>query len=411
MRTKTFFLGFFLAIGAMPLFAQSVQLRNLFDTGLNMGYLMTHWQNGTAESNWSTWAANAQQEWLGSWDAGSLPGIAVDIQNPVSADKKFRNLIVSLPTAGCENRWYRTKENVYQSAQLLGRAYVESTTDCSECLSLSMQKAAMELRQVGNTRNIARFLELADQLEEAASSLRKNLDEEATLRQNTRQRVLIEAVINEMKLQLLPRELQICSEQDEIASDSPIIKQTEKPAKPEENNGVIIKAGINSASLVDPNTDASTAVKAGYEGGFQITRGRRIYVGSGLSYFRYSTGEELTARFDPSQQVEYDLFFIGGFKVPAFLGVAPLNRKNLKFRVHGGAYMYFSSGMVHEYFTIGDLAFQDRSFTYLAGAQAIIGPMVADITYERGLTNMLVSDQNQDAFAPSVLTFSAGIKF
>lgn len=395
-----------LVMGIPTLSSQTVQLPNLFDAGLNMGYLLTHWQNRTASTQLESFAQNAEREWAASWSDGTLPNIRVDRQSPSTSEKKFRNLLVSLPTAGCENRWYRAKEPVYEAGAQLGTALVESRSSCSQCLSLALQKAGLALRQIATLTSQTRVQELSFQLDNMGKSLRENLDPASAKKQNSRHTASIEAAIDELKFRILPTSSQSCSEGAPVAEGpdprAPNAKSTRK-------RQLVVKAGGNVTTFTNTQDASQTEVAPGFEAGLQLIRGKRIYLGLGASYFQYSTGEELTDRFPVGEKPDYERFYISGFKVPLFLGLAPVNRNKVKFRLHGGGNIYTSTSMIHTFTSMGDLAFQDPHFTYMAGAQFVYGVLVVDVTYENGVTETLLS--NSDGYLLTNLALSAGFNF
>ncbi|MEO0471338.1 MAG: hypothetical protein AAF206_17040, partial [Bacteroidota bacterium] len=129
----------------------------------------------------------------------------------------------------------------------------------------------------------------------------------------------------------------------------------------------IFVGGINQASLRNIANQESTAIGNGFHAGLQVLRGQNLFVSAGLHYFQYSTGEELLDRL-PTGQREKE-FAITGLKMPLFIGAHALRRDKVAARLHGGACFYFNTQQNNRYDSIGDLNFEEASFTIMYGGQ------------------------------------------
>lgn len=404
-----------LALAAQP----SVDVSKLFDTGLNTGYLVSHWQAGSASDSYNTWAVNAGASWMAAWPAGSAESIIPDPAQPTVADNKYREALLTTPASDCSNAWVRAMTSVYRAGYQLGTAYVKSGGDCSACLKMDLQKSALQMQAIGATTGMQRFNQLGEQLDLMAKSIREGLDAEAAARQNVALSADILDIIREMQNTLLPAGLQVCNSRTQPQAPA---AQTQTPAPPPaapkapaKDKGrlgrtMMILAGINSAKFNETDGNAETAAGTGFQVGFNMMYGNRAYGGAGVYYFKYVTGEEFESRYFAGQVVDTsETMFFSGFKMPFYFG-GKINAGDLAaIRFHGGVVWYLSTASMGEFSSVGDLLINDNSFSFMLEASASIKFLALAVSFERGLTDMLESEV--DAYQIQVLSFSAGIVF
>ena len=76
-------LSFLLFVGfTVNIQAQGVHPQNLFDTGLNQGYLNGHHSKEANPTDATIWAGNASAEWLESWEPGAVLPVTPSIEDP-----------------------------------------------------------------------------------------------------------------------------------------------------------------------------------------------------------------------------------------------------------------------------------------------------------------------------------------
>ena len=194
MQTIRIHLLLLAIVCANALSAQSINPQNIFDVGINMGYLGAHSQRGTSSATWPSWQANAAAEWLASWDVARAISPNPPYPTGVSIANQFYIEEMQIKLSGsCRQPWYRAALGLYRAGTNVARAYVESGSNCTECLRSTMIRTANNLESMGASLSAtgepagSTMTSLASTLRGAANAMRSNLDGQRAAEQNAAQ--------------------------------------------------------------------------------------------------------------------------------------------------------------------------------------------------------------------------------
>jgi hypothetical protein len=193
------------------LYSQTVTPKNIFDTGINLGYLEAHSISGTSPGTYAVWASNAEDEWLSSWESGMVPSIVVNPPYPFGVYIAKNQCIESIMIKGssdCLSPWFKSAIDIFRAGHRLGVAYVEAGSNCSGCLRITLLKAAINLQNVGQKLRLSGIpigisVETwAANLKTAADGMELDLDANKSAIQNSNMASGILEIINAMNVNL-----------------------------------------------------------------------------------------------------------------------------------------------------------------------------------------------------------------
>jgi hypothetical protein len=142
-----------------------------------------------------------------------------------------------------------------------------------------------------------------------------------------------------------------------------------------------IKGGVNFSKINTDNVNSSTVT--GYQAGLFARVGNSWYLQPEL--YVNGTGSEFNSAANGNGKVTFT-----NLNVPVLLGKS-FGAKNLNFRVMAGPVLVvvmgknesFSQNFSTAYANFGN--YKGRNYGYQAGAGVDIGPITADLRYQRGL--------------------------
>ena len=210
---KSMFLAILILVGLQCEYVvgQTINPKNLFDTGINLGYLEAHSAVGTSPGTYAVWASNAEAEWLASWSSGMVPSVKVNSPYPFGASiarNQCIELIMIKGSSDCLSPWFKSALDIFRAGHLLGKAYVEAGSNCSQCLRLTVQKAAINLQNAGQKLSLsgvplgASLVSWGNNLKIAADGMELNLDGTRSAIQNSNMAPGILEIMNAMNVNL-----------------------------------------------------------------------------------------------------------------------------------------------------------------------------------------------------------------
>ena len=168
-----------------------INVQNIFDTGVNLGYISSHSQAGTGANLISTWQDYAKTEWAASMSPTPFPlvlekpipsGVSLDIQNI-----EFRLMMLS---NACPNPWFSSAKMIFLSGLSLSRSYVIAGGACTGCLRDEIILTANYL-EVASRKLVANGMPegsimktIADNLKISALNMRNYGDAQSAAKQN-----------------------------------------------------------------------------------------------------------------------------------------------------------------------------------------------------------------------------------
>jgi hypothetical protein len=181
-------------------------------------------------------------------------------------------------------------------------------------------------------------------------------------------------------------------------------------------------SGIGSYTLSDFTSDARTGFNVG---AFARIGGSKLYLQPELLYSVKKGNSNFTLVNNADGEGNYSQSFdIKSIQVPLLLGYKLINLKLASLRVFTGPAMSVilknsqigltnSGGMAFDPSLYDPKNFKNNVWDWQLGAGVDVGPLVFDVRYDWGLTNVSEGDVTKVGFVSkgNILTFSLGYKF
>ncbi len=367
--------------------SQGVNPQNLFDTGLNMGYLTGHNEKGVEQQEAPIWAGNASAEWLSSWMPGAVTPITPELETPQIAQDEMMRAIRQMQ--GCTEAYFNLRLSLYQLGYTLGRAVVETGYDCASCLKTELQKSSIELRTIGQFLTSQGWQDLSTELNTVAQGIDPNLSGQLALQQNNGQFGYLQSVLNRVN-EMLPDDLILCNG-EVVESQNPEPPTQRKQPRPEKSQKerkrkVFLTVGYTGATLKgESGTDSQPG--DGFYVGLDMALGDPVFLMLGVDFFRNSAGEEF---FIPGTgQIGDPGEYISAFRARLGLGGHVLKRDEFTLTVFGSARLLTSNNIDGELLSIGDALVQDNPIHLNLGTYISYGLFTVHTSYDIGLTPQL----------------------
>jgi len=367
--------------------SQGVNPQNLFDTGLNMGYLTGHHDKSTEQPEAPIWAGNASAEWLSSWMPGAVEPITPELETPQMAHNEMISKIRQM--GGCTEAYFNLRISLYQLGYTLGRGVVETGYDCASCLKSELQKASIELRTIGQLLSSQSWRDLSTELNTVAQGLDPNLSGQLAIQQNNGQFGYMQSVLNRIN-ELLPDELIVCEgapfQEVETDSEEPTMQPNAEKPKKRRNRKVFLTIGYTGATLKgDSGTDSQPG--DGFYAGLDLAIGDPVFLLLGADFFRNRAGEEFLIPYvfqdaDPGEYIQAIRIHLG-------LGVNAVKREGFTLSVFGNARLLTSLAIDGELLSLGDALLEDNPVHLNLGTYISFGLFTLHTSYDLGLTPTL----------------------
>lgn len=393
--------------------AQGIHPQNLFESGVQMGYLMAGKKNNTAPDQYAEWAGNASAKWIDSWTTGLADPIVPDIANPTLAHDQYMTVIRTMQS--CADPHFQARLSLYRVGVYLGQAIVESGFSCSSCLQIEMQRASIELQTLSSLLKQQTFSDLAKSINTSASSLTESVSEELAQQRNEGLFPLIESAIQTVS-NSLPRTLVHCPGKKEerppvVDEPPPVTTEVHVSQREQPTSHGSLTVGLNSGYLTtDKLPDSETG--SGWFIAFDWSRGNPVFFQSGLKFYRNTAGKELLIPLQ-GQMVDSDDKFIQGFVAHLGIGGLLYQEQDIRLLLDARLNYFLSHWIGGSLSSIGYTSVTDNVFHLQFGAGFAYKFLYMNLSYEFGLSPALVFEIPQSnlrhEFTYRMFNFGVGV--
>ncbi|MCB0524930.1 MAG: hypothetical protein R3A50_13810 [Saprospiraceae bacterium] len=392
----------FLLLLTWKAFPQGIHPQNLFDAGLNIAYMDGHLAKGAQQSEAPIWAGNASAEWLSSWTPGMVTPISPDLDNPVVAHNAMLAEMTKMPP--CSQPYFNLRLSIYKLGYAMGHAVVETGYDCSSCLKTEMQKASIELRTIGQFLSNNVWQDLSTELNNNAQGLEIGLQGELAAQQNAGRFGYLQSVLDRLN-QLLPDDLILCKEKSEQEETQAETNSGELKKQKRRNRKTVLMGGSTVARLIgDSGTNSQTG--KGFFVGLEVQLGKPVFFNGGVDFFRNSAGKEYFVLVPG--QIADPANYMQSFRIDLGLGAYLLDQKDLSICTFANLRIMTSTSIGGKYSSYGVMDVQDTPLNLNVGTRVNIKFLTVHLSYDHGLTPMLINFSTKEEFRYRIWHFGLG---
>ncbi len=384
-------------------YAQTFHPNHLFNTGLNIGYLVAHKESSTGQEQYSTWASSASAEWIGAWTKGSVPVIVPDINYPKNAHELYIKEIKK--RTYCENPYFLTRASIYRGGFYLGKAFVKTQTDCAECLQLAMQQASVEIHTIATVLDKPHLIKLSNRLNKSAAKLNIKKGFKLAKQQNGS---LAELILSD--IQMLQAELSDDSGSclTNKKANVPTIKVPVKKRQVKQRSSATnLFVGYNYGVLNGDN-GTTTDRQKGWHLGFEQFSGEKLFFAYGVKFFRNETGRELMIP-SSGQSISANEKYIQGLSANLGAGFYFSRSRKSSFYMVGKLGVVISHSIAGNLSDIGTTSIVSYPIHYEFNVGYSYNKFLLELGYESGLSEALTA--GSEKFKYQFFITSVGVRF
>lgn len=378
----TYFFLFLQLVFSVTLFGNTIHPLNLFESGLNLGYWSGHHQYRGEQNSYSTWAGNANAEWLSSWSPGYVQPISISIEQPDKAVQNVRNQLSKM--GSCQQPYFLMKEAILDLGIALGMALVETNYSCSSCLKTQLQQAAVATQTLGQVLGDYQWQNLTQEINATSSGINSLLQNIAARDQNRGLATTIQRYIDIVS-RLLPNVTLSCKEESKQEQNDPVITEKNPSSDSEikkQNRRAYLTGGATTARLYGDNGTVSMPGSGLYVA-LEVAYGDPIFFLGGASFYRNAAGSEY---FIPGVgQIGDPGEFLQSFQLHLGLGAHIITQEQLGVAVFGNGRLFTNPAIDGKYLSQGNTITNDNSIAINLGTYIRYGIFCLHTSYSLGM--------------------------